>query len=376
MIWKRLPGGASRATLPPMTASTSCRARLAPRSGSAVALIVLSLGTVLAGPPSPTDTANVQAVLRAQLELSDSELSALNQGRPIVKTLPSTANREMTTVGGVRIRGGAMMRFVDQFKTLEGFRTSQFMLQIGKFADTPQLSDLDALTLDADDIESLRTCRVAACDVQLAADDIIRFNREVDWRSPAAAQDATALYKRILFAHLTGYRRGGTDRLVQYGDRDPGVRLAIETEALLDAKPSLLDHSPVFQRHVRRYPADTDASVEDFFYWSKEAFGFKPVIGLNHVSVYTDASTGKVIIVTTQIYASHYMDGSIGINALMPDHSARGESAFYWVYLNRSRVGRLGGFLGTLSRPIVQRRARSGLLKSLLQTKQRFEAAH
>lgn len=375
MVWKRPPRGACRSAARRLLPPTSSRAGLARASMSVVALLLLSLGVVLTGQSSPADSQNLQGVLRAQLQLSDSELAALNQGRPIVKTLSSTANREMTTVGGVRIHSGAMTRFVNQFKTLEGFRTSQFMLQIRKFADTPQLSDLDTLTLEPEDIESLRTCRVAACDVQLAAGDITRFNKEVDWRSPTAAQQATALYKTILFAHLTRYRNGGTDHLVHYGDRDPGVRLETETEALLDAKPSPLDHVPAFQRHVRRYPAGTDASVEDFFYWSKEAFGFKPVIGLNHVSVYTETSTGKVIIVTTQIYASHYMDGSIGINALIPDRSAGSKPAFYWVYLNRSRVGRLGGFLGTLSRPIVQRRARSGLMKSLVQTKQRFEAA-
>ena len=43
--------------------------------------------------------------------------------------------------------------------------------------------------------------------------------------------------------------------------------------------------------------------------------------------------------------------------------------------MNRSRVGRLAGLIGSMSRPIVQRRARSGLMKSLTQTKQRFEAA-
>jgi hypothetical protein len=79
------------------------------------------------------------------------------------------------------------------------------------------------------------------------------------------------------------------------------------------------------------------------------------------------------MIATTQIYASHYIDGSVAVNALIP--SATGEGAdFYWLYLNRSRVGRLGGLLGTLSRPIMQRRARAGLTKSLVQTKQRLEA--
>ena len=333
---------------------------------------MLLIGGFLAAEASaPLDTNGLQAVLRAQLQLSDSELLALNQGRPIVKTLSASTNREMTTAGGVRIRGAAMTRFVNQFKTLEGFKTSQFVLQIEKFTDPPQLSDLDALKLDPDDVESLRECRVAACDVQLAADDITRF-KEVDWRSPAGVRDATALYKAILFAHLANYRTGGQDQLAHYQDRETGVQLAAETEALFEAKPSLLDGVPAFQDHIRRYPGTTE-NTEDFFYWSKEVFGFKPVIGLNHVSVYTDAVTGNVMIVTTQIYASHYMEGSVGINALMPDPASSGEAAFYWVYFNRSRVGRLGGFVGTLARPIVQRRARAGLMKSLLQTKQRFE---
>ena len=177
-------------------------------------------------------------------------------------------------------------------------------------------------------------------------------------RAGLRARDATALYKAVLFAHLTAYRTGGRGGLVQYQDRDAGVRLATETKALLEARPSLLDHTPAFQRYIRRYPAGAGQMTEDFFYWSKEAFGFKPVIGLNHVSVHTDAAARASHIVTTQIYASHYIEGSVAINALMPDRTSGDGSAFYWVYVNRSRVGRLGGLLGTLSRPIVQRRAR------------------
>jgi hypothetical protein len=337
-------------------------------------LVLLSVATLLASTPGQVDTTNLQAVLRTRLHLSDSELSALNQGRPIVKTLPATMKREMTTAGGVRIHGDAISRFVDQFKTLEGFRTSQFVLQIGKFSDEPQLSDLDPLTLDADDIDALRKCRVAACDVQLSAGDIRRFNTEVNWQLSNAASHAAALYKAVLFAHLTEYRAGGRERLVHYHDQETPVQLTTETNALLEARPSLLDHMPVFQDYIRCYPAGALANAEDFFYWSKEAFGFKPVIGLNHVSVYAAGGRRGVMIATTQIYASHYIDGAIAISALIPDPSGDG-SDFYWLYLNRSRVGRLGGLLGTLSRPIVQRRARAGLMKSLLQTKQRLEAS-
>jgi hypothetical protein len=210
--------------------------------------------------------------------------------------------------------------------------------------------------------------------VRLSAGDIRRFNAEVDWQSSTAATHATALYKTVLFAHLTAYRAGGRGRLVHYQDQGRPVQLTSETDALFDARPSLLDRTPAFQDYLRRYPAGALSNTEDFFYWSKEAFGFKPVIGLNHVSVYTDEGRGDVMIATTQIYASHYIDGSVAVNALIPESTSDG-TGFYWLYLNRSRVGRLGGLLGALSRPIVQRRARAGLMNSLAQTKQRLEAS-
>jgi hypothetical protein len=356
---------------PPDPGHRDRRTRAALRRAAGVAVLTLCLGPQSRTAAQGAD-ANPQKYVRAQLQLSDDEFSALHSGRPMVKTLSSTTTREMITVGGIRIEGLGMTGFVDQFQTLEGFRTSQFVKQIRKFSQEPDVRDLDVLLLDAEDIEAFRKCRVGACDVQLSADDIRRFNTQVDWRSPNATVQATTLYKTILFTHLSAYRAGGVTRLVHYNDREVPKSLAEETTALLAARPSLLDETAAFQYHLRDYPASPSGNVQDFFYWSKEVFGFKPVIGLNHVSIHTDGG-GGALIATTQIYASHYMDGSVAVNALIPD--SRGpRSGFYWLYMNRSRIGRLGGLLGTLSRPIVQRRARAGLTKSLVQTKQRLEA--
>ena len=337
-------------------------------------LMLMALVCLLAVSVSAVGTADPRMALKAPLQLSDADLAALLEGTPVAKTLTSSASREMTTVGGIRIRGGGMARFVEQFKTLEGFRTSQFVLQIEKFGQTPQLSDLDKLTLEPDDFESLRTCRVGDCEVQLSADDIKRL-AQVGWRSPTAAQEAGVVYRAILFDHLLRYRAAGTKSLPHYQDRQPGVSLADETESLLEARPSLLDDAPAMRDLIRTYPNGTDPQTQEFFYWVKEAFGFKPVVSLNHTRVHTDVTTGRVTIVTAQIYASHYMEGSLSISALMPAPSSSDGSAFYWAYANRARVGRLSGVLGVFARPIMQRRARSGLLKSLLQTRQRFEAA-
>ena len=337
--------------------------------------ILLSLATGLPAAANLADSATLEAFLRGQLRMSDAEWSALSRGKAVVKTLPETVRHEMTTAGGVRVQATALAKFVDSFKTLDGFRTSQFVKQIGRFSETPQLADLNTLTFEDDDIEALESCEVGDCDVPLSAADIRRFNSEIDWGAPGAAQKAATLYRSVLFHHLSDYLSGGASSLLQYGDRETPVRLAAETDALLQGVPSPLDRAPEFRNYLRHFPSSTLGHTEDFFYWSKEAFGFKPVVGLYHVSVYEPEAQGVVMISTTQIYASHYMDGLVAVNALMPDPGADG-AGFYWVYVNRSRVGSLTGFMGALARPIVQGRARAGLTRSLLQTKQRLEAAH
>ncbi len=335
--------------------------------------LLLSLFVGLPTAATLADPSALQAFLRAQLRMSDAEWVAFDRGRPIVKSLPETMRREMTTAGGVRVQGTGLTKFVGQFKTLEGFRTSQFVQQLGRFSSTPVASDLDGLTLDPDDLEALESCEVGDCDVQLAAADIRRFKTEINWSAPDAAQKAAGLYRAVLFAHLTEYMAGGGNRLLRYNDRDTPVDLSTEMRALLEARPSPLDRTPEFRDYVRQFPGGSLDHTEDFFYWSKEAFGFKPVIGLNHVSVYEPEPGGLVMIATTQIYASHYMDALMSVSALVPAPGTDGAD-FYWVFVNRSRVGSLGGFLGAFARPIVQGRARAGLTRSLLQTKQRLEA--
>jgi hypothetical protein len=276
----------------------------------------------------------------------------------------------MATVGGIRIDGASMPGFVEQFQTLQGFRRSQFVLQIARFSDDPRLEDLDGLTVEREDLDALRHCRVGSCDVQLAAAEIEAFAREVDWRAPDAAARASALYKRLLLDRIRAFHRAGLAGVPPYADDDAPVPLGEAIGALVDASPSLLDRTPAFADYIRHFPAGPAAGTTDFYYWSKEAFGFKPVVGLNHVSIHRTPDARAVLITTTQIYASHYLHGQFAVNALIEDATP---SAFYWLYTNRARIDRLEGFFSPFVRPIIQRRARNGLEKSLEQTKARLE---
>lgn len=352
----------------PLTLVARYRAAVAAGGGVALAAIV-GLSTAAA----QVDAQAARTMVQSTLALSDRDAAALEQGRAVVKTLPGTSKREVTTAGAVRISASAA-DFVAQFRTLEGFKRSSFIKQIARFSDPPRLADLDALELEDDDVAALKACRVGDCDVRLPGSDIHRFAREIDWRSSDARRRATILYKSLLLGYLADYRRAGIESLVAYDDRRTPTRLAAETLDLLAQQRSLLDHVPQFRHYLLQFPRASLPRTEDFFYWSKEAFGFRPVIGLNHVSLHT-TDRGEVVIVTTQIYASHYMDGQMGGNLLVPVAGARNRPAFYWLYFNRARIDNLEGILGTLSRPIIQRRARSGLARSMTGSKQRMEAA-
>jgi hypothetical protein len=308
-----------------------------------------------------------QAFLRSALGLSASELSNVERGRAVVKTVPQANKREVITAGAIKVQAPSA-RFVAQFRTLEGFRTSQFVRQIARFSDPPVAGDLEPLVLDPDDLEDLRSCKVSDCGLRMAAADIPRF-AEIDWRAPEANARAAALYRLVLFQYLEGFRAGGLARLPTYQDQEAPLVLGEEVRELLTL-PSPLDRVPALRQYLQAFPSAALPETESFYYWSKEAFGFKPVIGLYHVSIHATAAR-EVFIVTSQIYASHYMDGQVSLSAVLPSGGA--EDGFYWLYFNRARIGRLDSFLGTLSRSIVQRRTRNGLEKSLTQTRERME---
>jgi len=108
----------------------------------------------------------------------------------------------------------------------------------------------------------------------------------------------------------------------------------------------------------------TDPQTHEFFYWVKEAFGFKPVVSLNHTGVDTGATTGRVTIVTTQIYASHLYRGLAQHQRAGARPTGERRLRLLLGVRESCPVGRLSGVLGVLARPILQRRARSGLRSS------------
>ena len=155
-----------------------------------------------------------------------------------------------------------------------------------------------------------------------------------------------ALVRRLLFDYLTAYLQTGNAALIEYHDGGKAVRLADEYRSLLEQSQFLADYAPEFYKYLEELPKASSPNIEEFIYWSKEKFGLKPVISVTHASIYRNPGSGRTLIASKQIYASHYFEASLGLTAVVGSLQ-QSEPCFYLLYLNRSRSDALhGGFSG------------------------------
>lgn len=302
-----------------------------------------------------TSLAEFQQTLHEKAAFDETDFAALQRGEPIVKLAPPQDKREIALSGLVTLSASA-----DQF--LRSYRDSLMqknnaaVLEVGSFGAVPALSDLQNLTLEPQDIEDLKGCVVGDCELKLSAAMIERFGREVNWQAPDYALQATQLFKRMLLEYVRDYRQRGEAALIEYNDKQNEVRLADEQQALQRVSGYL---NEVFAT-ASLPPGNSELRpLEELIVWSKIKFGLKPVIAVNHVTIYKrDREFGpQVLAVSKQIYANHYFNSSLALTGFV---TVAGPVS-YLVYENRSRADGLEGPFSKLKRRVVEKKALEGL---------------
>jgi hypothetical protein len=323
------------------------------------AIVTLILATYLA------PEGRLWKAFQAHVRLSSTEVSSLDNGEIVSKVLPSANSREMAAFGMISVDASADT-LVTRFQDITNFKKAEQVLEIGKFSTPPTLQDLRTLTLDAEDIEAIKTCEVRRCGLKLSTEMIARLQRGI------RAGDPAALFRQVLLEYVQSYLSTGNTALVKYADKAGTTSVAREFQELLAASSYLRDYSPEFFNYLQSFPREKPQDVEDFLYWSKEKFGLKPVISITHVSIHRPARADEVVIVSKQIYASHYFDASAGVTALVANGSGRGPRS-YLMYLNRSRIDALGGTFSGVISSVIRRQIQDGLTTNLKLAKQRLE---
>jgi hypothetical protein len=316
--------------------------------------VVLLVSVAVAAQP-PADRGRL--FLATSFGITSAEIARVDAGQVIARPLAASDKRELGTIGVVRI-GISPEFYVERLGDIATFKRDDAILQIGTFRNPPRYEDVAGLTLDESDFRSLRSCEIGSCGVQLSAEAIERFQRDVDWRRADAPLDANRVMRQILVEYVAAYRESGSQVSMLYADQPDAVDLGREFVAL--ARADVPEWQPFLRlrQHLFDGPSETPAT-RDVLYWSKEMVGRRPVVSVTHLAI-TNTSTESAAdyaIASKHIYGTHYFVASLGLTVLV--RAPAPALATYVVYVNRSRIDLFDGTMGPIIRRVVGRKARA-----------------
>jgi hypothetical protein len=324
----------------------------------------LSLQPILAG-------ADPFAFFRPSVTITAGDRRALDRGDRIARVLPGASGR-VGVFAAVRVEIDGD-RLVAWMREIAALKKSPYVLGIGRFSDPPRLEDLDDLTLDDQDLSAIRRCRPGDCDLKLAGPEIEFLQRAVlhsaeDWK-PAAQ----AAFRQVVLQRVQRYLAGGHAALDGYEDKDGPVSLEERFSSVLGEARFLTDGLPQFADYLGRYPHARMDTVESFVYWSKERLAGKPIVSATHVSILrsSDSTLPDALVAGKGIFATHYMNASLGITAVLRGDSG---SPNYLAYFNRSDTDVVRGIFGGLVRVFLERRLKNEASEVLLGLRRRLES--
>ena len=294
------------------------------------------------------------------------QIAALEQGQPVVKVMPSNDRREVAVCGVMELPTDpktALKAFELSFAQLK----QKSIVQFGKFSNPARVEDLESLTLSDGDIADLKTCTVGDCKLKLSAPMIQRFQKSIDWNAIDYKEQVNQLFRLMIVEYVTAYLQRGDAALIEYADQNTRVPLAGEQESLLANLLYVNDAAPEFIRHLKAFPR-SPVPVERSLSWAKIDFGLKPIVVINDTSIYKSEVDGvpRVLVLSKQIYAHHYVDASLSLTAVIGNR-ARARSTL--LYVNHSRASVLASSFSRFKHEIVEGRATADLNRLLQQTR-------
>ena len=339
------------------------------RSGLAATLACLwCLSTTRVAGSAAEDT---RKLLQEVAGFTAADWAAVEGGRPVARIL-DTDSREIGIAGAVRIAAPRDL-LVARIREIENLERSAVVLDVGRFGRAPQPADLQAAAIEEYSLD-LRECKPGDCRVRLAAEDIARFHREVDWRKQDWRPRAATVWRDVLAGYAARYVSGGRGALPVYANKREALSVGSELELLVGKFGFVSRYSPQLHAYLREFGPERPAGAEETLYWTKEDFGVRPVFRISHQVIYPIAGDARAVVVATnQVYADHYLDAALGVTLAIDASEGGRERAFYMVAINRARTRSLSGLLRSMVRGTVQNRSRDAMRKILTATKAALE---
>jgi hypothetical protein len=311
------------------------------------------------------------AFIASLVSVSQEERMRLDVGDILVKVVPSR-DREVAVLSAARVTVGGD-RLIAWIRRVEELKRGRYTAGIGRFSDPPRPADVAALTLEEQDLDDIRRCRPGACGVKLSGPEIERLRQTVDGAGPDWKTAAQEAFRDIVLSRAEAYLARGHADVLPYHDKGTPTSPREEFARIVERSGFLAEGFPELARHLVEYPDGPAAPLESFLYWAKERLGGRPVVSVTHVAIARGdrADVPSVVVAGKQVYANHYMTGSLGLTMLLGGEEG---GPVYLAYLNRSRVDVLGGLFGGLVRRIMEGRLRSEAGEAVGALRRRIEA--
>lgn len=309
------------------------------------------------------------AFFEPSVSLTADERKRLDTGGNIARVVPAQEH-DIAVFAAVPVNVGGD-RLVAWVRRIEALKKTSYVLAIRRVSDPVRLEDFDSLTVEAGDLEDIHDCRPGKCALKLTAAEIETFQNTIREHGAGWKPAVEAAFRKVMLQRIQTYLAKGHDGFSDIRDVSPPHSPATAFAGVLRRSEFLTRQLPQLGAHLGKAPAHT-AGIESFVYWSKELFSRKTVISATEVSIVRPDREGlpEVVIGSKQIFATHYMDASLGVTAIVRD----GSSKRYLTYLNRTDVDVVGGFFGGLVRSILQRRLRNEAPGILIALRERLES--
>lgn len=324
---------------------------------------IVTAGTTISASDPPFN------VLDGCTSIAPADRARLDTNAPIVRVLPSRGH-QVGVIAVMRINADAP-RLIAWTRDIADLKKNALVKGIQRFSSPPALTDVASLTFDESDLDSIRSCTSADCDIKITAAEGRALHTQLAGSDGGPVpQDAA---RKLLFGRATQFLQGGLRAI----PRDPGDPAMDATFAeLVRATPCVTSQFPALAGTLLHDSPQPILPIETFLYWAKEQGPGKPIISITQ-SLIADGASGalpphvEVAVVGKQIYSTHYTNGSFTLTLLLRDQSS---GQHYLAYINRTDVDLIGGVFGGLARRLIERRARSEAETLLTALRQRIEA--